>query len=477
VPSTPAPPNIVLIVGEDTGRIAGCYGQAYVSTPHLDRLAAEGCRYDEAYATAPVCAPSRSALVTGRHQVHLGTHHMRSTLLDPPRLFTHELRDAGYHVSWPTKLDFNFEPSEGWCDDTDPWLDRLRSGEMPDGPWFAYVNLAITHESSMWPDEGELPGREHLQHWPADRPRPPRLTDPATVPVPPYLPDTPVVRSDIARHADNLAVLDAQVGEILDALDATGAAESTVVIFLSDHGRGLPREKRWPWTAGIQLPLLVRWPGTVDPGSTSDRLVSWLDVAPTLLSIAGARIPCEYEGFAFLGATSGPERTHVVAARDRMDEAFDRVRVVRDRTHHYVRNFFPQLPWSQRVTYMENMPTMQELRRLDVSGSLTATSGVFMAPRKPVEELYDLRTDPDCVHNVADDPAHEEARARLSGLLDEFLAAQPDLGTVPERELVNSGVVADRLTEYRARVAPLPAEWQRDRPLTVTEESDITPVE
>lgn len=459
----PGQPNIVVVVGEDTGRIAGCYGADHVLTPNLDRLAAEGCRYDEAYSTAPVCAPSRATMVTGRYPMRLGTHHMRSTLLDPPRLFTHELRDAGYHVSWPTKLDFNLEPTEGWCDDTDDWLGRLRSATMPDRPWFAFVNLAITHESSMWPDE----------LWPAERPRPPRITDPATVPVPSYLPDTPVVRSDIARHADNIAVLDAQVGEILDALDASGAADSTVVVFLADHGRGLPREKRWPYTAGIHMPLLVRWPGVLTPGSASDRLVSWVDLAPTFCSIAGAPIPSGYEGVAFLGAQAGPARDHVVAGRDRMDEALDRVRVIRDRHHHYVRNFWPQLPWAQRVSYMENMPTMQELRRLHAAGDLAGPAALFMADAKPVEELYDLTVDPECVHNVADDPRHAAARGRLAGLLDDFLAAAPDLGAAPERELVNRGLVADRLTEYRARVAPLPAAWQGDRPLTATEPSDV----
>lgn len=466
-------PNIILVVGEDTGRIAGCYGADWVATPHLDRLAAQGCRYDQAYSTSPVCAPSRSAMVTGRHPMRLGTHHMRSTLLAPPRLFTHELRDAGYHVSWPTKLDFNFAPPDDWCDDTDPWLDRLRDGTMPDQPWFAYVNLAITHESSMWPDEGELPDRAGLEHWPTGLPRPARITDPATVPVPAYLPDTPVVRSDIARHADNVAALDAQVGKILAALDASGAADDTVVIFLADHGRGLPREKRWTYTAGIQLPLLVRWPGVLAPGSTSDRLVSWVDLAPTFCSLGGAPIPQEYEGIAFLGAQAGPERDRVVAGRDRMDEAFDRVRVVRDHTHHYVRNFWPQLPWSQRVSYQENLPTMAELRRLDAAGELSGAAAAYMAPSKPVEELYDLATDPDCVHNVVDDPGHAAARARLAGWLDEFLAEAPDLGAESERDLIARGLVADRLTEYRTRVRPLRSDWQRGRPLTVTEPADL----
>lgn len=464
---SPVRPNVLLVVGEDTGRIAGCYGDTWVSTPHLDRLAAEGCRYDQAYSTSPVCAPSRSAMVTGRYPMRIGTHHMRSTLVDPPPLFTHRLREAGYHVSWPTKLDFNFTPPDDWCDDTDPWLDRLRTGTMPDRPWFAFVNLAITHESSMWPDEDEYDGREHLQHWDPARPRPDRVTDPATVPVPPYLPDTPRVRADISRHGDNVAELDRQLGEILDALDASGAADDTVVVFLADHGRGLPREKRWPYTAGIQLPLVVRWPGVVAPGSTSDRLVSWVDLASTLCAVGGAAPLDPCDGTVFLGPDADPPRSYVFAGRDRMDEAYDRVRVLRDHDHHYVRNFCPELPYAQRVRYMENMPTMQELRDLHATGRLAGDAAVFMASGKPREELYDLHVDPHCVRNLADDPDHAWVRERMAAALDEFLVG--DLGAVPERELVATGLVADRIGEYRDRVAPLPEHQRQGWPLTVTE--------
>ncbi|MFD2078208.1 Arylsulfatase A [Actinopolymorpha cephalotaxi] len=468
-------PNIVLIVGEDIGRIAGCYGDDYVRTPNLDRLAARGCRYDEAYSTYPVCAPSRSTMVTGQYPMKLGTHQMRSTLLHPPRLFTHELRDAGYHVSWPTKLDFNFEPTSGWRDDDEPWVDRLRTNAMPDRPWFAYVNLAITHESSMWPDVGEYAHREGLEHWDPNRPRPPRVTDPDGVPVPSYLPDTPVVRGDIARHADNIAELDRQVGQILDALDVSGQAGNTVVVFLADHGRGLPREKRWPYTAGIHMPLLVSWPGVIEPGSVSDRLVSWVDLAPTFCSIAGAAIPAHYDGSAFLGAAEAPPREHVFAARDRMDESFDLVRVVRDRRFHYVRNFFPQIPYCQRNVYMENMPTMQELRRLNAAGELHGSAAIFMSAAKPAEELYDVRTDPECVHNLADDPDHADVRARMAAELERFLASIDDLGAYPERDLVAKGLVADRIEEFRARLAPLPPEYQRGYPMAVLDPADLPP--
>lgn len=457
-------PNFLILMGEDTGRYYGCYGDAVATTPHLDRLASEGCRYDQAYSTCPVCAPARSTVVTGQYPMKIGTHQMRSRLLAPPRLFTHELRDAGYFVNWSTKLDFNFEPTAGWRDDSQDWVEQLASGALPrraGQPWMLYMNFGITHESSMWPIDETSPGRP--KHACLDPQRPPaKLHDPAKVVAPPYLPDTSRVRADIARHYDNLAELDRQVGRVLAALEQSGEAANTFVIYLADHGRGLPREKRWPYTAGIQEPLVIRGPG-VAAGTTSDELVSWVDIAPTILSLAGAAIPASYDGRAFLGAAGQPltpARQAVFAGRDRMDEAFDRVRVVRDKQWHYVKNFYPQVPYAQRNRYMEHMPTMQELRRLHAAGALHGDAAAFMQYPKPAEELYDLASDPWCVHNVADDPANAGTLARMRGQLAELLDRVGDKGATPERELIEQGLVEDQLTEYRARMAPLPAEHQ-----------------
>ena len=462
----PDRPNILLIVGEDTGRHLGCYGDPDAITPHLDRLAAEGVRFDEAYSTAPVCAPSRSTLITGQYPQKIGTHHMRSQRLDPPRLLTHELRDAGYFVNWHSKLDFNFDPDAafgqlGWRDALDDWRPKLAAGDLPDRPWLFYVNLGITHESGMWPadrrDEGQPPGAR--QDFTEGKPLPiARTHDPADVAVPPYLPDTPAVRRDIARHADNVTHLDQQVGEILDALDKSGQRENTIVVFMVDHGRGLPREKRWCYTAGLQLPFLVRWPARVEPGTVDHRLISWVDIAPTLCSLTGTPIPDRFDGTAFLGEATGEERSVCFAGRDRMDEAFDRTRCARNHTHHYLRNFYPELPWAQRIRYMEHMPTMKELRRLHAAGELTGDAAAFMAETKPPEELYDVNADPHCVRNLADDPAHAAAKAELSSAMDAWLGAIGDLGAVPERELIARGLVADRLNDYQSRVAPLPPE-------------------
>jgi arylsulfatase A-like enzyme len=453
-------PNFLVIIGEDTGRLLGAYGDLCATTPNLDHLASQGCRYDQAFSTAPVCAPSRSALVSGQYQMKIGSHHMRSTLVEAPRIFTQELRDAGYYVSWPTKLDFNFEPQHGWRDDDELWMERLRAGDMPDQPWLAFVNIAVTHESSMWPTKK---GFEH----------PPATHDPDEVTVPAYLPDHRRVREDIARHYDNIAELDREVGHILEALEASGEATNTVVIFLADHGRGLPREKRWCYPAGIHMPLLMHWPAGIDAGTVSKQVVSWIDIAPTILSLAGVGIPDSYDGTVFLGEAA-QEREIAFAGRDRMDECFDRVRSATTVQYHYIRNDFPQLPWAQRLSYMEKMPTMQVLRQLRSAGALNERSGAFMGETKPPEELYERACDPDCVNNLADGSEHEGVRKRMAAHLDDWTASIEDLGGVPERELVERGTVTNRMEEeYRQRLGALPAEHAIGPPTTLLEECEV----
>ncbi len=449
-------PNFILLIGEDAGRYAGCYGDPVARTPNLDRLAAEGCRYDNGFSTAPVCAPSRSTLVSGKHAWSIGSHHMRSTLTQPPRLFTHELRDAGYYVSWPTKLDFNFEPDADFREDADDWIDKLRHGELSDRPFFLYRNFGITHESTMWAEPQSFGGardeREKHLHTIAEAHR----CDPSTVRVPAYLPDTPEVRADIARFYDALTLMDGQVGQVLDALEASPYRDNTVVIYLTDHGRGLIREKRWCYDAGVHLSLLIRWPNGIEAGSVSDELVSWVDVGPTILSLAGVDVPGDYQGQVFLGPARAGERACVFFGRDRMDEAFDRTRGARDRRWHYIRNDFPQLPWMQRNRYMEIQLTTQVAREMNARGELADSAAQFFADRKPPEELYDAQADPDMVRNLIDEPACAEHAQRLRAALVENIERFGDMGEFSERQLIERGVVVNRLDdEYRSRIGPL----------------------
>ena len=443
----------MLLIGEDTGLHPGCYGADYAKTPNLDRLAAEGYRYTNAITHAPVCAPSRSGLVTGMYPWTIGSHHMRSTLIDPPRLFTHELQDAGYTVLWKTKTDFNFDPPDDFAttgEDARWW----ETGRLPDGPFLACCNFNITHESSMW-DKCEAKDTDF-----ADRMRdlPDHLRhDPTDAPVPAYLPDTEGVRLEIARYFDNLAKQDMQIGQALEVLERSGRADDTIVIYMTDHGRGLCREKRWCYEAGLHLPLIIRWPENLEPGSTSDELVAWVDIAPTLLSLCGVPTPEHYQGQVFLGEDKALPREYCYSGRDRMDEDFDRVRTSRSKRFRYIRNFFPQVPYMQRIWYMENSLATQALREGRAAGTLNEAQAPFMADTKPIEELYDITADPDCVQNLADDPAHRHTLLTMRADLERMIEETEDLGQVNEPELVARGLVTDRMeTEYRPRIAPLP---------------------
>ena len=457
----PQPLNIMLLVGEDTGRHLGCYGDASARTPHLDRLAAEGCRFTNAYSPAPVCAPSRATMVTGRHPQDIGTHLMRCQLQHPPRLFTQSLQDAGYLVDWTNKTDFNFEDPEGFATRRTDWRDDLAAGRLNDRPCFLFMNLQMTHESGMWPPgvKGDGPPFETV---PEPRAGDPSLDDLPGLVVPPYLPDTRVTRASLVRYYDHLEEQDRQVGRCLEALEASGLADRTVVIYLTDHGRGLVREKRWCYDAGVHLPLIVRAPapapgssGLVEPGSVRDDLVSWVDLAPTVHALAGLEPDPQHTGRVFLGPAMQPEPGQVFFGRDRMDEAHDKIRGCASRRYHYLRNDRPDIPYAQRNRYMEISPVTTHVRRLHAAGELRFPQGLWMSPSKPAEELYDKVADPYCVHNLADRDDHAEVLQLLRRAVDDWCERVGDRGEVPERQLVESGLISDQIDEYDARVGAL----------------------
>lgn len=438
------PPNIVWIFGEDMGPELGCYGDANAITPNMDRLARDGARFTRCFTHAPVCAPSRSGLITGRYPTSIGTHHMRSTLLKPPPLFTDYLKKAGYVVAWPTKTnfgktDFNFQVSEGAFDIVTDW-----TKDIPKRPFFGFYNILTSHESQI-----RAPAQRHATN--TARLKPSERQDPAKMKLPAYYPDTPEVRRDLANYYELVTAVDYQIGVVLDALDKAGAADNTVVIVTGDHGRGLPRSKRWVYDQGTHVPLIVRWPGQIKPGTVRDDLVCFLDFAPTTLALAGAPIPREFDGQVILGPKTAPERKYVFAARDRMDETYDRIRSVRDKRYQYVRNSHPELPYAQRIAYGEEMPTMQVWRKLNAEGKLNAIQKQFFAETKPPEELYDLEADPDEVNNLAGDRRFRAKLEELRGALDRWIVETKDLGGIPERELIKQGLVADRLSEYEKR--------------------------
>ncbi len=452
-------PNIVWIVADDMSPDLGAYGDPVARTPHLDRLAAEGQRFDRAFSIAGVCAPSRSALVTGQFPTTIGTHHMRSWGVPPPsvKAFPMALRRAGYYTSNNAKIDYNLAPFEvtsrlaGQPEGEDVrrsvsrpplgvWDESGREAHWrnrPDAkqPFFAVFDVFVTHESRIRLPENAFQTAT-AQLTPADR------QDPEAVIVPPYYPDTRVVRADLARYYELVTAADLEVGRILAELEEDGLAQNTVVLFFADHGRGLPRAKRWLWDSGIRVPLLVRWPGVIEAGTVSGELVSFVDFAPTMLALAGAKRPPGLPGRVFLGPETEPEPEFVFAARDRMDETYDLIRAVRSRRYKYLLNAMPRLPYAQHISYMDQMPTMQELRRLAAEdGGLEGAAAAFMARSKPPEEFYDLEVDPDETHNLAAAEATLGAKeqAQLDAMREALRAWKErtgDLGDLSEGELL-----------------------------------------
>jgi|AntDeeMinimDraft_4_1070355.scaffolds.fasta_scaffold00098_34 arylsulfatase A-like enzyme len=461
----PVRPNVVWLAMEDTSPRLGCYGDDLARTSNIDDLAAEGRRYPNAFSTAPVCAPSRSAVFTGCHQNAIGTQHMRTTHTNaaapelptpydavPPHYVTgvpELFRRAGYYCTLDAKTDYQFgEPFTMWDRQHDATRSRSRDdgpGAGPgwwddaresDQPFFAVFTNGVTHESGQW-DPTE-PGTDDQFGGSVEDPE----TDPGAVDVPPYLPDTETTRTAIARQYDNLARSDAWIGEILDRLDADGHAEDTIVVLWSDHGEGLPRAKRWPYDSGTNVPLIVRWPGRVDGGDVDDRLVSLVDLGPTTLSVCGIDVPRYCDGRPFLGADgdetgdTSEEREYVVSTRDRYDESYDMVRSVRGERYRYVRHYRPGRPYRQWIPYRNRHPVMREILELDAAGDLEGAQEWF-GENRPAEELYDLSNDPHETENLAEDPAHADALGRFRDALDEWREAVDDVGEVAESQMVH----------------------------------------
>ena len=432
-------PNIIWMITEDMSPNLGCYGDSNAITPNLDKLASQGARFNRCFSHAPVCAPSRSGLMTCRYPTAIGSHHMRSKLISPPVTFTEQLRKAGYFVTWPGKTDTNFNLSKDAFDSTKEWI----KSDPPKQPFFAQIHFQGTHESQI--RHGK---QEHLQK--TDRLKPSERHDPAKMVVPPYYPDTPEVRQDIAYYYDNITQMDYRVGDVMKYLKEKGLADNTVVFFFGDHGWGMPRGKRWIYDTGTRTALLVRWPGRIAPATVREDLVAFVDLGVTCLAIAGAEIPTSMDGVPFLTEKSKP-RKYVYAARDRMDETYDRIRGVRDERFQYIRNYHPELPYAQRIQYMELMPTMQAWRKANAEGTLTGAQKLFFAPTKPAEELYDCQDDPHQVNNLAKDPKYSDKLTELRNALDQWIASTKDMGAIPEKELIRQGLVEDVLSSYENR--------------------------
>ncbi len=447
------PPNILLLVAEDLSPRVGPYGDTVARTPNLDALARRSVRFERVFTTAGVCAPSRAALITGQHQISFGGQHMRTSTgplgeyyAQPPaglKAFPELLRAAGYFTFTDGKLDYQFSGIAAGSGPFTLWdaegAEAHWSQRAPDQPFFGLINFLHTHESGVMRPDGEPLSATHAQTQRFRRQLglvSDAVTDPADVVLPPYYPDLPAVRRDLARHYDNVHAMDRRVGELLAALDADGLADDTIVLWTSDHGDGLPRAKRELTDAGLQVPMLLHipprhapagWPGN----GIDDRLVSFVDLAPTVLAWAGVRAPEALHGHDFLGET---RRRHVFASRDRIDEMTDRQRAVRDERYKYIRSWHPDLPGGHPLDYRDNLDMVRALRQAYAAGELDAAQRQWFEPVGE-ERLYDTLEDPHELRNLAADPAHAEVRRRLRDALIDWLARVGDLGRLPEEEL------------------------------------------
>lgn len=422
---SPPRPNILWLIAEDFGVELGCYGTKEVFTPNLDRLAADGVRFTRAFTTAPVCSPSRSAFMTGMYQTTIGAHHHRShrddgyRLPEGVRLLSDWFRDTGYYTanlrhlpaefgfSGVCKTDWNFEyPDQPF--ESDRWSD-LPAHQ----PFFAQINFQETHR------------KFHA---------PPRA-DPAKVEIPPYYPDHPVTRADWAAYLDSATELDRKVGLVLAQLETDGLAANTIVVFFADNGQAHVRGKQFCYDSGLHIPLIVRWPRGLPPparyrpGTVDDRLIAAIDLAPTMLSLAGAEKPAKMEGQVFLGPHAELPREYVFGARDRCDETVFRFRTVRDARYRYIRNFTPDRPFLSPNGYKEgSYPVWNLLKQLHAVGTLAPEQDALCAPTMPEEELYDLDHDPYEIHNLVTSVDHHATLARLRTVLSDWIERSGDQG-------------------------------------------------
>lgn len=429
-------PNIVWIVSDDLSPELGCYGYPGVETPHLDRLASEGARFDLAFSTAPVCSSSRTAFQTGRYQISFWGHHhdTRDKRPLPPEIdtVTGLMQNAGYFVSNGrgtvedsrrlAKSHFNWEydPRE-FFDGTD-WSQR-KAGQ----PFFAQVQLREPHRVFV---DNEKIYEE--------------------VPIPKCYPEHPVTRADWSDYLASIEELDRKVGAVLGRLDSEGLAENTLVLFFGDHGRPHVRGKQWLYDGGLHVPLIARWPGRITPGTVDERLVSLLDLVPTTLAAAGVRAPADLPGWDLLDpAWKGHDM--LFAARDRCGDAPDRIRSVRTRDFKYIRNFRPELPYMQHSGYKRGAYPVDTLMRvLHEKGEWTSP---FMAETRPEEELYDLRKDPDELTNLAGDPAHSGMLEELRGAVAQWVVDVDDQGRIEEGLTVDlDAVMKEKRRAYENRL-------------------------
>ncbi|MEX1115822.1 MAG: sulfatase-like hydrolase/transferase [Akkermansiaceae bacterium] len=415
-------PNILWITSEDNSPYLGCYGDKLANTPNLDKLATEGVRYRNAFSNAPVCSAARSTLISGMYASSLGTQHHRSQVKIPAgfKMYFELLQQAGYYCTNNAKTDYNIAAKRGGWDvsGSKAHYRNRRDGQ----PFFAVFNLMISHEGQA----GAKAGKTEFQ------------VSPKNIKLPPYHPDTPVIRRDWANYYDQMTQMDGQVGKLLSELEKEGLADNTIVFYYGDHGGALPRGKRNIHDSGTRVPLIIRFPkkwarlAPAMPGAWAENPVSFVDFAPSVFNLCGVPIPKNYQGIPFLGEDGTKPREHVFLYRGRMDERYDTVRSIRDKEFQYIRNYSPHRPWGQHYSYTFNvMPCMQSWLDEFTAGRCNAVQAAFWQP-KPGEELYQISSDPFEVRNLATESAEAARLASMRAILRTEILTTRDTGFIPE---------------------------------------------
>ncbi|HUR60109.1 MAG TPA: sulfatase [Opitutaceae bacterium] len=450
-------PNILWLIGEDFGPHLACYGTKEVWSPNLDQMARDGVRYTHMY-NGMVCSVSRSAFMTGMYATTIGAHNHRTAnkqpLPDGVRVLTGWLRDAGYYsanlVELPAscgfrgagKTDWNFVSADKPFDSS-RWED-LKSHQ----PFYAQLNFQETHRTYHAP----------------------KKADPAKVEIPPYYPDHPVTRQDWAEYLDAASELDRKIGTVLEALKQDGLADNTIIVFFGDNGQSHVRGKQFCYEEGHLVPMIIRWaknfpaPAHFKPGSVDARFLQGIDLAPTMLAVAGAAKPAKMQGRIFLGDRTEPDQQYTFGHRDRCDMTVMRLRTVRDARYRYIRNFTPWVPFLAFNAYKEQQyPVWSLLPKLHAEGKLTPPQAAMCQPTMPEEEFYDLQADPHELNNLAKStqPAHQAALAKLRGVLTQWIEDTNDQGRRMETLAELTGAEAARFVPAR--------DW---RPQPGTKEAD-----
>jgi arylsulfatase A-like enzyme len=444
-------PNIVWIIPDDMSANFSCYGETAIETPNVDRLAARGVKFTNAYVTAPVCSTCRSAFITGIYQTSLGAHHHRSgrgvqkIYLPPgvtlvPQLF----QEAGYHTSitgWPMngrsgKTDYNFEWDAAVYDGND-WAER-KNGQ----PFFAQIQTP----------GGKLRGKD-ADGWEkiasaAEKRLGSRTSDEA-VKLPPYYPSHPDIVRDWAAYLDSVRMTDVMVGEVLARLDDAGELDNTIILFMTDHGISHARGKQFMYDEGLHVPLVIAGPG-IKAGTVRDDVVEHIDIAALSLAAAGIEIPQNMHAKNILGKDY-ISREAVFAARDRCDETVDHMRSVRTREFKYIRNFLPNRPWLQPCAYKDAKAILIALRECHRTGTLNNIQSMLFRETRPPEELYDVQHDPHEINNLANNPEFADKLKDMRARLETWMADTDDKGRVPETANMYDSDMAVYLSTMRRK--------------------------